>query len=98
MRFNNNNEKRAFSKCMNEQILDNEEKDCLNHWFLRHCINSDYYYLNFLLIELTKNNKNFNMKNEQYLLGEFFFGDYGNSIFHKLWIALYFLKREMDNN
>ena len=39
----------AIDNCCNATFLDEEEKKCLQQWSLRHCINSDYYHINFLL-------------------------------------------------
>ena len=90
-------EQKAYNNCIRDNLFDKEETYCLNQWFLRHCINSDYYYLNFLLNGFL-NEKEFypNNKNQKHILSEFFFGDYGNSEYHKLWTALYFLEREIN--
>ena len=90
-------EQKAYNKCIKNNLFDKEEIYCLNQWFLRNCINSEYYYLNFLLNGfLNENNFYPNNKYEQKILSDYFFGDYCNSVYHKLWTALYFLEKEIN--
>ena len=89
-------EEKALNNCIKTKILNEAEINCLNQWFLRHCINSDYYYLNFLLNGFL-NEKNFLLnKDEQKHISDFYFGDYTNSVYHNLWIALCFLQKEIN--
>ena len=72
-------EEKALNNCIKTEALNKAEINCLNQWFLRHCINSDYYYLNFLLNGFL-NEKNFLLnKEEQQNIINCFFGDYTNS-------------------
>ena len=89
-------EEKALNNCIKTETLNKTEINCLNQWFLRHCINSDYYYLNFLLNGfLYKKNFPLNKKEQQHI-SDFIFGDYTNSEYHNLWIALFFLQKEIN--
>jgi hypothetical protein len=87
----------AIDNCCNASFLDEEEKTCLLQWSLRHCINSDYYHINFLLKELEQN-KNFLPNSHDIIdITHYFNREKTNSYYHKLWVALYFFDRCIKN-
>ena len=89
-------EQKALNNCIKSEMLNDIEINCINQWILRYCINSDYYYLNFLINGFL-NEKNFILnKDEQIHVSEFYFGDYKDSKYHNLWIALYFFQKEIN--
>jgi hypothetical protein len=88
---------KVITNCCNESFLDEEEKKCLIQWSLRHCINTDYYHINYLLKELQQN-KNFVPNQDDIIdITHYYNGDKTNSYFHKLWVALYFFDRCLKN-
>ena len=87
----------ALNNCSNATFLDEEEKKCLLQWSLRHCINSDYYHINFLLKELDQNRNFIPNADDLIDITHYFNGDKTNSSYHKLLVALYFFDRYIKN-
>ena len=88
-------EELAFDRVMGKSILDEKEKEELEEWFKKHCINSKFYHINHLLT-CEEEGISPTSSDDKALLKEYHNRDRTYSQFFKLWIALYFYERELN--
>ena len=85
----------AINRVMGKSILDEEEKEELDEWSKKHCINSKFFHINHLLT-CEEEGISPTSSEDKALLIEYHNRDRAYSQFFKLWSALYFYERELN--